>query len=652
MAKDIKFVNYLIPFYFSFCLSRTPMISKLPDKVIARIAAGEVIASPFNIIKELIENSLDANSQHITLFLSSSLLSLVVSDDGSGIDKEDLPNACADHFTSKISSFSDIKHCGSPVSSFGFRGEALHSISQVGHVKIITRTKNESAGFMATYENGEMKEIKRMFREKQGTTVEIENIFHNNRIRKEQFAGNKRELARCVDLVKSYSVSNSGIDLFVDSKVVIPLVKTKRNISQVLDKLTDGIWTDLKPAVNIELIEIIKCKIQFVRSMFVYAGSEEQIHYLIMKNMLQETEEKGSCLVLFSTKTLYFKKSKFVLFINRRLVLNEKFKREINGLYKGLLGSDQYPFVFIELFLPYVDVNAHPSKAEVIFDEQGIYDKIINEMKKVLINENYVIYSERNKPTECCENESIKDTNISQPDLSIRMKDILMPDKEQNSIVESQVKIYARPAQVTLEESFCEIEKGTRGEEKHLALLSVNNIINEIEKVEDSLFKEAVFIGTIGEFVYAQSGMYLLQIVWDIFIYEAHYLKILESFGNIPNTKIEPSPTSLNENTHGFLKEYFGIEIVDNCVISAPILFGEFISEWSDFSVEKTDEYSTFKACTSQLAQKYTEMCLESVASLKRFNIIKREICVTKRMLDATTIVTSLKDLYKKFGRC
>lgn len=119
-------------------------IKKLPDSIISRIAAGEVVTSPYNIIKELIENSLDAGATRLTVNIGSTLKSISIRDNGLGICKDDLKYLCLNHYTSKISNMEDLKRCGSinALGSFGFRGEALHSISLCSHLKVTSKHKN------------------------------------------------------------------------------------------------------------------------------------------------------------------------------------------------------------------------------------------------------------------------------------------------------------------------------------------------------------------------------------------------------------------------------------------------------------------------------------------------------------------------------
>ncbi|KAI5173344.1 DNA mismatch repair protein MLH1, partial [Pancytospora epiphaga] len=207
-------------------------IKKLPDYIVARISAGEVITSPYNVLKELLENSMDVNATRITINLSSTLLSLSVQDNGPGVSREDLKIMCGNHFTSKISGLEDIRRCGtiSGLGTFGFRGEALYSIGISGKLCITGKTEGESFGHKASYMGSEVMDIKKVAMDDTGTLVEVTELFYHNVIRRDHFYKNRSECMKCVDMIKSYSCLYSGIRMQVDNKTVFPADMSLKSI--------------------------------------------------------------------------------------------------------------------------------------------------------------------------------------------------------------------------------------------------------------------------------------------------------------------------------------------------------------------------------------------------------------------------------------
>jgi len=161
-------------------------INILSDETIGKIAAGEVVERPASVVKELVENSIDAGSDSIEIELASSGQSLIrVADNGEGLASDDAKIACQRHTTSKIEGASDLER----ITTLGFRGEALASISAVSQMDIISRSEREDAGVYAYFEGGQMQSMRPAARSK-GTTIEVRNLFYNSNIQYYRYKSN------------------------------------------------------------------------------------------------------------------------------------------------------------------------------------------------------------------------------------------------------------------------------------------------------------------------------------------------------------------------------------------------------------------------------------------------------------------------------
>ena len=176
-------------------------IRQLPENVINKIAAGEVIERPANVLKELIENALDANANKIEIFIEKGgKRKIKVKDNGTGIEPEDIPNAVKRFSTSKISSEDDLFN----LESYGFRGEALSSISSVSKFRLISRTINNPTGNEIYIEGGVIKSLKETGTNI-GTTVEVKDIFFNLPARQKFLKSERTELIHILDVFSKYA---------------------------------------------------------------------------------------------------------------------------------------------------------------------------------------------------------------------------------------------------------------------------------------------------------------------------------------------------------------------------------------------------------------------------------------------------------------
>uniref|UniRef100_A0A8C9CXK7 MutL homolog 1 n=1 Tax=Phocoena sinus TaxID=42100 RepID=A0A8C9CXK7_PHOSS len=188
------------------------VIRRLDETVVNRIAAGEVIQRPANAIKEMIENCLDAKSTSIQVVIKEGGLKLIqIQDNGTGIRKEDLEIVCERFTTSKLQSFEDLAH----ISTYGFRGEALASISHVAHVSITTKTADGKCAYRAHYSDGKLKAPPKPCAGNQGTQITVEDLFYNISTRRKALKNPSEEYGKILEVVGRYSVHNSGISFSV-----------------------------------------------------------------------------------------------------------------------------------------------------------------------------------------------------------------------------------------------------------------------------------------------------------------------------------------------------------------------------------------------------------------------------------------------------
>ena len=305
-------------------------IKVLDDLTIQKIAAGEVIERPSSVVKELIENALDANSTNITIETREGGKKYIrITDDGDGIYENDLINAFKPHSTSKLAKIDDLYN----INSFGFRGEALASISSVAKVEVLTKTEKNVSGIQAFVE--ESKIIKQLpVGCPKGTTMIVRDLFYNLPVRRKFLKSNTVEGNYITDIVYKLALGNCGVSFkyIKDNHVVL---NTSKN-----NNLRDNIYILLGKEFIDGLMEI-----QFENEDF-------KIYGYISNNQFY----RGN-------------RSHQYLYVNNRYVKNVGLTNIIETKYKSLIPINRFPifvlFVYIDPSL--IDVNIHPTKEEVKF---------------------------------------------------------------------------------------------------------------------------------------------------------------------------------------------------------------------------------------------------------------------------------------------
>jgi DNA mismatch repair protein MutL len=302
----------------------------LPETLAHRIAAGEVIERPASIVKELLENSLDAGATEISVELAKGgAESIRVTDNGEGMDPEDVPLAFSRHATSKISRFDDLYH----VHSFGFRGEALPSIASVSRMEITTRRADHAFGTKAVFETGERKECIDTGCPV-GTSILVSGIFDPVPVRRKFLKGDMVEQGYCLDWITRLALARPEVRLRVS---------------------TGGRTTLNIPAAK-DLPERITLTMgQDFRGQLVLASGEKN----------------GSSLYGFVSRPEFTRSNaaQMYIYVNGRFVKDYFLNHAVMTAYRRIIEPRRYPMVVIFLSVPPedVDVNVHPTKMEVRF---------------------------------------------------------------------------------------------------------------------------------------------------------------------------------------------------------------------------------------------------------------------------------------------
>ncbi|HLC97900.1 MAG TPA: DNA mismatch repair endonuclease MutL [Candidatus Nanoarchaeia archaeon] len=307
-------------------------IQLLPEEVINKIAAGEVVERPASIVKELIENSLDAGATEITIELEQAGKALLrVTDNGEGMDKEDAHKALERHATSKIRSADDLFS----IHTLGFRGEALASIAAVSLLSLTTQQEDKIEGYCIAAIGGQ-NISKDSVAAEQGTIIEVKDLFFNTPARKKFLKSDAVELRHGVDVILRYALSNplTGFRLLHEGEELLhapPVGEVRERIASLFGA---ELARDCLPVI---------------------------------------AEEAGICIKGYIAKPQQARKdkSKQMLFVNKRWVRNEYVTKAVADAYHSLLPVHQHPVFFLALELDpqTIDVNIHPQKTEVKIEQ-------------------------------------------------------------------------------------------------------------------------------------------------------------------------------------------------------------------------------------------------------------------------------------------
>ena len=336
----------------------------LDDLTINKIAAGEVIERPANVVKELVENSIDAGATKVSVEIKDGGKTLIkITDNGNGIALEDIPNALERHATSKINKIEDLEH----TYTMGFRGEALASISSISTMTLITKTQEAETGAEIIAKAGNIIESREVASQT-GTTIIVEELFFNTPVRYKFLKQDATEFRYIKEWLQKCAIANPNISI----------------------KLTNDNKFVFSTSGNGKLKDII----------YQFYGKE------ISDNIIDVDYENNGIKVtgvIGNTRIAKDTRHNQLVYLNRRNIQNAVITNSADQAFKGSTGIGKYGFFILNLDMPadYYDVNVHPTKSEVRFkDEDTIYRTVYRAIKNAALSEEFLGNTEQSEKRE------------------------------------------------------------------------------------------------------------------------------------------------------------------------------------------------------------------------------------------------------------
>ena len=353
-------------------------IAVLDQNTIDKIAAGEVVERPSSVVKELVENAIDAGATAITVEITDGGKKLIrITDNGSGMDAEQVPLAFLRHATSKIEKVEDLTH----IASLGFRGEALSSIAAVSQVELITKTPSGISGTRYVIEGGKEQSLEEMGAP-EGTTFLIRNLFYNTPARSKFLKSDMTEAGYINTLMEQLALSHPEISFkYIQNRQV--KLSSSGNYS-----VKDVIYSVYGREITKALLDVS------------YENDFMKIEGFVGKPEISRGNR---------TFENYY--------INGRYVKNKIITKAIEDGYKGLVMQHKFPFVSLRIEMDGndLDVNVHPAKREVRARETEVYTAIYETVRKVLTHRELIPQVSVGKDEPTSRTEQIKPGNIPEP---------------------------------------------------------------------------------------------------------------------------------------------------------------------------------------------------------------------------------------------
>src|SRR2546426_2327031 len=334
-------------------------IRQLAADVAAKIAAGEVVERPASVVKELIENSIDAEASQIRVDLMNGGLQLIrVTDNGSGIPVDELQLALARHATSKVTQIDDLVH----IRSLGFRGEALASIAAVAEVTLLSRHRGAEQGAQVSASNGEVSEVSAAA-SPEGTTLTVRNLFSAVPARLKFLKSRNTEVSHCLHMLEQYALAYPEIrfNIFSEGR-------------QIFATPGDGQLSSV-------LLEMYGLQVT------------EQMVPITSRDGDERDEDAGRPVVSgYTSLPACYKSTRqhISFFVNRRWVLSRMLTTAVEEAYHSLLLPGRHPIAVVNISLDptFLDVNVHPAKTEIRFlKERRVYGNVLRAARQALLEE-------------------------------------------------------------------------------------------------------------------------------------------------------------------------------------------------------------------------------------------------------------------------
>lgn len=331
-----------------------PTIRKLPVGLVNKIAAGEVIERPASVVKELLENSIDAGSKRVEISIEGGGLDLIrISDNGCGIDAEQLELAISPHATSKLQNDDDLFD----VRTLGFRGEALASIAEISHMTLRSRTSQSDSAYELLVKGG-VQEPVRPTSGPVGTTIEIRHLFFNTPVRRKFMKSAQTEMGHVIEAFTRVALAFPSVHMVLHSgsRTVHDLPPTERWSERIRKFFGDEVADAL---ISID-----------------QRDDKVAIHGYVCDPSVSRSNNRMQ-----------------YLFLNGRHIRDKALQHALGESYRGLMMVGRMPvcFLHVDIDPKTVDVNVHPTKVEVRFEDSGaIYTRLLSGLRNKFLNSDFV----------------------------------------------------------------------------------------------------------------------------------------------------------------------------------------------------------------------------------------------------------------------